>query len=83
MSQLAVKSFFDPDTYTISYVVSDPETDRTAVIDSVLDFDQASGRTAVCARHRAVSRQVCKARACTGACGGPSVDNRGRRCNSR
>ena len=46
MSQLAVKSFFDPDTFTISYVVSDPETDRAAIIDSVLDFDQASGRTA-------------------------------------
>jgi len=40
-----VKSFFDPDTFTVSHVVSDPETKRAAIIDSVLDYDQASGRT--------------------------------------
>ncbi|WP_298726163.1 MBL fold metallo-hydrolase [uncultured Ferrovibrio sp.] len=41
----AVEGFFDPDTFTISYVVGDPTTKRCAVIDSVLDFDPASGRT--------------------------------------
>lgn len=46
MSSLHVQSFFDPDTYTVSYVVSDAETGRAAIIDSVLDFDPASGRTA-------------------------------------
>ena len=40
-----VKGFFDPATYTISYVVADPETKKCAVVDSLLDFDQASGRT--------------------------------------
>ncbi len=40
-----IKAFFDPDTFTVSYVVSDPETRRAAIVDSVLDFDQASGRT--------------------------------------
>lgn len=40
-----IKAFFDPDTYTISYVVSDPATRAAAIIDSVLDFDPASGRT--------------------------------------
>lgn len=40
-----IKAFFDADTYTVSYVVSDPETRRAAIIDSVLDFDSASGRT--------------------------------------
>lgn len=40
-----VKSFFDEATFTASHVVSDPETKRAAIIDSVLDFDQASGRT--------------------------------------
>ena len=29
----------------MSYVVADPATDRAAIIDSVLDFDAASGRT--------------------------------------
>ncbi len=43
--QPIVKAFFDTDTNTISYVVSDPNGRRCAIIDSVLDFDYASGRT--------------------------------------
>ena len=41
----AITPFFDEATNTVSYVVSDPETQRAAVIDSVLDFDHASGST--------------------------------------
>ena len=41
----SVRAFFDPATSTISYVVHDPATMRGAVIDSVLDYDAASGRT--------------------------------------
>ncbi len=40
-----IKAFFDKDTNTVSYVVHDPESLRGAVIDSVLDYDPASGRT--------------------------------------
>jgi glyoxylase-like metal-dependent hydrolase (beta-lactamase superfamily II) len=40
-----VKAFFDEATFTASYVVSDPATRRAAIIDSVWDFDQPSGRT--------------------------------------
>ncbi len=40
-----VKAFFDDATNTISYVARDPESDACAVIDSVLDFDYAAGRT--------------------------------------
>ena len=40
-----VSGFFDTGTNTISYVVSDPSTGQCAVIDSVLDYDAASGRT--------------------------------------
>ncbi len=40
-----VKAFFDPATNTISYVVRDPAGSEAAIIDSVLDFDHASGRT--------------------------------------
>ena len=36
---------FDPQTNTISYVVRDPNGHAAAVIDSVLDFDHASGTT--------------------------------------
>jgi glyoxylase-like metal-dependent hydrolase (beta-lactamase superfamily II) len=39
------KSFFDPATWTVSYVVSDNATRCAAVIDPVLDFDFKSSRT--------------------------------------
>ena len=38
-----VKGFFDQDSGTISYVVHDRSSKEAAVIDSVLDFDYASG----------------------------------------
>jgi glyoxylase-like metal-dependent hydrolase (beta-lactamase superfamily II) len=44
--QPVVKAFFDGVTFTASYVVHDPESKHAAVIDSVLDFDPASGCTA-------------------------------------
>ena len=44
--QPEVKSFFEHNTNTISYVVSDPATGCCAVIDPVLDFDVAAARTA-------------------------------------
>ena len=40
-----VQAFFDEATFTASYVVHDPETKVAAIIDSVLDFDHAAGRT--------------------------------------
>ena len=40
-----VRAFFDEATNTVSYVVKDPGSAACAVIDSVLDFDYASGRT--------------------------------------
>jgi glyoxylase-like metal-dependent hydrolase (beta-lactamase superfamily II) len=40
-----VAAFFDESTNTITDVVRDPEGRACAVIDSVLDFDYASGRT--------------------------------------
>ena len=41
-----VVPFFDPATNTISYIIHDPASDACAVIDSVMDFDYASGRIA-------------------------------------
>jgi len=40
-----VVGFFDEETFTVSYVVADRATKTCAIIDSVLDFDPASGRT--------------------------------------
>lgn len=45
-----VRAFFDEATFTASYVVHDPATRRAAIIDSVLDYDPAAGRTS---RHSA------------------------------
>ena len=40
-----VTAFFDEPTFTVSYVVVDPATKKAAIVDSVLDYDPASGRT--------------------------------------
>lgn len=45
MSKPNVKAFFDPDTFTVSYVVADPATKQCAIVDSVLDYNPNSGRT--------------------------------------
>ena len=45
MSTPLVKAFFDEATFTVCYVVSDPATRHAVIIDSVLDYDAASGRT--------------------------------------
>lgn len=41
----SIAGFFDEATNTVSYVVHDPRTSEAAIIDSVLDFEAASGRT--------------------------------------
>ncbi|WP_454599450.1 MBL fold metallo-hydrolase [Qipengyuania sp. SM2507] len=41
----SIAGFFDEATNTISYVAHDPKTNEAAIIDSVLDFEAASGRT--------------------------------------
>ncbi len=41
----AVKAFFDEATFTVTYVVHDLPSGKAAIIDSVLDYDPASGRT--------------------------------------
>ena len=40
-----VIAFFDKDSSTFSYVVKDPASSSCAIVDSVLDFDYASGST--------------------------------------
>jgi len=40
-----VEGFFDEATNTVSYILRDPETSACAIVDSVLDYDIASGRT--------------------------------------
>ncbi len=53
-----VTAQFDAATHTVSYIVTDAATGRCAVIDSVLDFDYASGRTST----ESADMLVCKIR---------------------
>ena len=39
-----IKHFFDPDTFTFTYVVSDEKTSKCAIIDPVLDYQPQSGK---------------------------------------
>tara|TARA_B110000285_G_scaffold219717_1_gene270633 strand:- start:4976 stop:5857 length:882 start_codon:yes stop_codon:yes gene_type:complete len=41
----AITAFFDEDTFTVTYIVADPDTKQCAVIDTVLDYDANMGRT--------------------------------------
>lgn len=38
-----IQSFFDEQTFTVTYLVGDPATKEAAIIDPVLDFDLSSG----------------------------------------
>lgn len=50
-----VTAFFDEPTFTVSYVVADPATKRAAIVDSVLDYDPASGRTSKAGADRIIA----------------------------
>lgn len=54
MQRAHIQSFFDPATFTVTHVVSDPATRKAAVIDSVLDYDPKAGRSS----HESADRVV-------------------------
>jgi glyoxylase-like metal-dependent hydrolase (beta-lactamase superfamily II) len=54
--QPQIESFFDPATSTITHLVRDPGSGTCALVDGVLDFDAASGRTSTAAADRVVAR---------------------------
>lgn len=55
MHKPEITGFFDDATNTISYVVADPETKHCAIVDSLLDYDQASGRTTTTSADRLIN----------------------------
>jgi glyoxylase-like metal-dependent hydrolase (beta-lactamase superfamily II) len=55
-ARLQVEAFFDRATWTLSYLVLDRETRQCALVDSVLDYDPASGRTAHASADRLIQR---------------------------
>ena len=50
-----IQSFFDPATFTVTHVLSDPATRCAAIIDSVLDYDPKSGRTSHASADRVIA----------------------------
>lgn len=53
---MQVEGFFDPATWTVSYIVLDGSTMRCALVDSVLDYDPKSGRTRTASADKLVAR---------------------------
>jgi glyoxylase-like metal-dependent hydrolase (beta-lactamase superfamily II) len=49
-----VTAFFDPATSTLTYLVADPASGACAVIDSVRDYDQKSGRTSTASADKVI-----------------------------
>ncbi len=52
--QPQVRGFFDPGTWTVTYVVHAPQGRACAVIDSVLDYDPKSGRTSTTSANKVI-----------------------------
>lgn len=53
---MQVEGFFDPATWTVSYIVLDKSTRQCALIDSVLDYDPKSGRTSTASADKLIAR---------------------------
>ena len=52
---VVVHTLFDAATFTATHIASDPATGRAAIIDSVLDFDPASGRTSTASADQVIA----------------------------
>lgn len=50
----SIAGFFDEATFTVTYVIHDPATSEAAIIDSVLDYEAASGRTSFGSAERVI-----------------------------
>ncbi len=55
-SSPVIDAFFDPATFTITYLVSDSGSGRAAVIDPVLDYDHRSGRATTASVDRVLAK---------------------------
>lgn len=51
----AVEAFFDPATWTVTYVVADTQARRAAIIDPVLDYDPKSGHTSTASANKVLA----------------------------
>jgi glyoxylase-like metal-dependent hydrolase (beta-lactamase superfamily II) len=53
---LQIEGYFDPATWTVSYLVLDRRTQQCALVDSVLDYDPKSGRTSHASADKLIAR---------------------------
>jgi glyoxylase-like metal-dependent hydrolase (beta-lactamase superfamily II) len=53
--KISTQAFFDPGTWTVTYVVSDKVSGRAAIIDPVLDYDFKSGHTSTISADRVLA----------------------------
>ena len=51
-----IDAFFDEATYTVTYLVTDPETRRAAIVDPVLDYDHKSGKASTQSAERVLAK---------------------------
>ncbi len=54
--QAQIEAFFDEQTFTVTYLLSDPASGRAAVIDPVRDYDPKSGRLSTGSADRLLAR---------------------------
>jgi glyoxylase-like metal-dependent hydrolase (beta-lactamase superfamily II) len=51
-----IDAFFDEATFTVTYLVSDPATQRAAVVDPVLDYDHRAGKASTVSADKILAR---------------------------
>jgi glyoxylase-like metal-dependent hydrolase (beta-lactamase superfamily II) len=51
-----IDAFFDEATYTVTYLVTDPQTKRAAIVDPVLDYDHKSGKASTKSAERVLAK---------------------------
>lgn len=52
---MKIENFFDKDTATFTYIVSDEKTNKCAIIDSVLNYDMSAGKTSTTSADKIIS----------------------------
>lgn len=52
---MQIQHFFDTDTATFTYVVSDPSTQKCVIIDPVLDYDMFAGNTSTTSSDKVIA----------------------------
>ena len=55
-SKPIIDAFFDEATFTVTYLVTDPQTKRAAIVDPVLDYDPKSGKASTRSAERVLAK---------------------------